>query len=109
MQAHETLDAPEIPVKLPIIYSQFWRRLLAYLIDGIIASVFNLTLRFILIRISFDPANLIFINISTLALGIFLHVFLVTRFGGTPGKMSLHLLRDHTLPGSLCHPLRQPR
>lgn len=92
MHADDILDAPPIAdVKQPLTYSKFWHRVLASIIDGMIVSGFNLIVKLVLIRWVSYAADLIFVNVTALAFGIFFHVFLVARFGVTPGKMILRM------------------
>lgn len=79
-----------------LVYGGFWRRLGAYAIDFVILAPLGL-LATKLIYLSRD-AYLVGLIAGTL-IAILFHVYLVKRFGGTPGKMVLGL-RISRLDGS---------
>jgi uncharacterized RDD family membrane protein YckC len=71
-----------------LLYGGFWRRLAAYAVDfAILVPLGLLTTK--LIYISRD-AYLVALIVGTF-IAILFHVYLVKRFGGTPGKMVLGL------------------
>jgi uncharacterized RDD family membrane protein YckC len=66
------------------IYSGFWSRLGANLLDGLIIIPFSLAILFIN---SFNIYIYIFTIIPNLLFAFWYHVFLTKKYGGTPGKL----------------------
>lgn len=98
MSVENNISAPESGGAdvTQLVYAGFWRRLGAYVIDfAIVAPLGLLTLK--LIYVSRD-AYLVGLIVGAL-IAILFHVYLVKRFGGTPGKMVLGL-RITRLDGS---------
>src|SRR4051812_43822442 len=67
-------------------YAGFWLRFCSMLLDGLILSP-------LLLLIMLNTSRLLMIAIVTLSfcLNVFYEVYLVQRFGGTPGKLILRL------------------
>jgi uncharacterized RDD family membrane protein YckC len=69
-------------------YGGFWRRFAAMLLDGL---VFLPLVSLILWLDTLSKYAQVYLFVPTRILGIFYHVYLVQRFGGTPGKLIMGL------------------
>jgi len=95
MEARNPYAAPNAPVvsadeptRLPtdpenFEYGGFWRRVGAQLLDGIILIPMILLLYFLIYKTS---RAYLYYALPSLAVQFFYYVYLVRRFGGTPGK-----------------------
>ncbi|MEY4561949.1 MAG: hypothetical protein RLZZ618_1226 [Pseudomonadota bacterium] len=70
-----------------LVYAGFWRRFGAFWIDALIFLPVMAIAYILSEKTRFFYA---YWFIPSLALGLFFHVYLVTRFGGTPGKLALN-------------------
>lgn len=71
-----------------LVYAGFWHRLGAYGIDTLVLlPLIGLSLW---LKQNFQPSQLYYIFPSVL-FGLFFHVWLVQRYGGTPGKLALKM------------------
>jgi uncharacterized RDD family membrane protein YckC len=89
-------DAPQPPISLDslpsspepetIVYASFWQRFLAHLVDKIIFLPFAG-----IVYLIGEKTRLVYLYwfIPGLIIGLLFHVYLVKRFGGTPGKLLL--------------------
>ena len=67
-------------------YGGFWRRLGALMLDALILSPLALAL---MLMLGYTHLAYLYYALPGLAIGLVFHVYLVQRFGGTPGKRIL--------------------
>jgi uncharacterized RDD family membrane protein YckC len=77
-------------------YGGFWRRVGAALLDALILSPMAITL---MIAVRYTHLAYVIYVLPAIAINLVYRVYLVQRFGGTPGKRILHL-RIANLDGS---------
>lgn len=70
--------------ELGLSYAGFWRRLGAYLIDVIIFVPYTIFCLYMGGQMRLFQAYFL---VPSLLIGLFFHVYLVKRYGGTPGKL----------------------
>ncbi len=85
-----------------VIYGGFWRRSIAYTIDGLIIKVPYMILRFN-IPVSFTAA--LVLEFLALASSITYHLFFLKRFAATPGKLINGLVVRSASGGHLDWPM----
>lgn len=71
-----------------IVYGGFWRRFGAQFIDGVILLPLTLGT---LVAINYSRMAYAYLLVPTVLIGLFYSIYLVSRFGGTPGKLLLKM------------------
>jgi uncharacterized RDD family membrane protein YckC len=69
-------------------YGGFWRRVGAMILDAIILAPMGIAL---MIGLNFTHYAYIYYSLPSLVVFLFYHVYLVRRFGGTPGKRIIRM------------------
>ena len=69
-------------------YGGFWRRVGAALLDALILSPMAIAL---MIALNYTHLAYVYYVLPAIAISLVYRVYLVQRFGGTPGKRILHL------------------
>lgn len=79
-------DLREQAAREPLVYAGFWRRFGAFWLDVIVMSPL-----FALAYFGAEQSRYFqwYVLLPSLAFGLWFHVYLVSRFGGTPGKLIL--------------------
>jgi uncharacterized RDD family membrane protein YckC len=101
MAEHNPYSVPKAPVadELPpdnvfangaeyVEYGGFWRRLGAQILDGLILMPLGLVALF---GIQFSHMFYVYYLVPSILIGLFYSVWLVQRYGGTPGKRILDM------------------
>jgi uncharacterized RDD family membrane protein YckC len=85
-----TDDRPKVlPSEADVMeYGGFWRRVGAALLDALILSPMALA---VMIALSYTHLAYVYYALPAIAIGLVYRVYLVQRFGGTPGKRILRL------------------
>jgi uncharacterized RDD family membrane protein YckC len=79
--------SPTLPTEAEVMeYGGFWRRLGAVLLDALILSPLALAL---MLMLRYTHLAYVYYALPGLAIMLLFHVYLVRRFGGTPGKRIL--------------------
>jgi uncharacterized RDD family membrane protein YckC len=83
------LIAADEPTRLPsdpeqFEYAGFWRRVGAVVLDALILSPLGILL---FVLVNFTPNVYLYYAVPSIVISVAYYVFLVKRFGGTPGKL----------------------